>query len=183
MLRTVISIVFVATLACAHGPVAKSQAEAVVEVVSRDILKHAREAPEGTYILIVTRTRGFDLREGDAKRAADSGIPAGLLQQLAVDHPHRVTIASGSKEFRPVTPGDIAGIFAEGPRWDRFYERFPNSRGFVEFSGPVFNASATEAVVYVDYNCYGDCGWGSVVYLQHRDGEWVKIHEWLRYIS
>ncbi|HXH41324.1 MAG TPA: hypothetical protein VNN08_22035 [Thermoanaerobaculia bacterium] len=172
-----------AALACAHAPIAQTPAETVIAVVSRDILLHAKEAPEGTYLLIETQTRTFELTEQDFRHAVESGIPLGLLRQLLAEHPHRVAFPSGTREFRPVTPSAIARIFANGPWWDRFYRRFPNSRGFVGFCGPVFNRDATEALIGVDYNCFGDCGWGGIVHLQRQDGKWVRLHEWLLYIS
>lgn len=181
--RTLASLLAFATLTCAHLPALNKDAKDVIETVCQGILLHAIEAPAGTYLLIESRTRSFEVGEGELSMATESGIPPLLMQQLVSERSREVALSTGAAALRPVTTEEIQRIFADGPSWDRFYARFPGSRGFVELSGPVFSSDGKQALLYVDYSCYGDCGWGSVIHLELREHGWVEIHEWVRYMS
>ena len=61
---------------------------------------------------------------------------------------------------------------AEG--WNKFYKRYPDSHGLVEFSAVGFNSQKTKALIYVVRQCGGLCGTGGYEFLVKRNGEWVK---------
>src|SRR5205085_4160373 len=45
--------------------------------------------------------------------------------------------------------------------WKSFYEKYPKSGGFVNFSRVGFNHAGTQALVYQGHSCGGLCGGGS----------------------
>lgn len=59
--------------------------------------------------------------------------------------------------------------------WSKFYKRYPNSPGIIEFSAVGFNRKRTKALVYVVRQCGGLCGTGGYKFLVKRDDEWVNI--------
>jgi hypothetical protein len=56
--------------------------------------------------------------------------------------------------------------------WAQFYERYPDSAGWIEFSAVGFNQDKTLAVLYVAHHCGGVCGGGTIRALQKKDGKW-----------
>lgn len=182
-MRRLIRLLLLLIVACAHRVALDNDANAILEVVAQDILVHAKEAPEGDYLLIADKTLDVSPDSQDLENAASSGIPIPLLKDLINRSSEPLGWRSSRTELRSIRQSEIDEIFADGPHWDRFYARYPGSRGFVAFSRPAMNAARTEAVVLVDYNCYGDCGWGGAVHLTRQGDEWVRSHEWLWYVS
>ena len=56
--------------------------------------------------------------------------------------------------------------------WTRFYDRYPDSGGYMEVSAVGFDSSKTRALVYVAHHCGGLCGGGTHHLLQKVDGRW-----------
>jgi hypothetical protein len=83
-----------------------------------------------------------------------------LQRQFAIEKPYELM---GSNEWN--------AIFQEGG-WNKFYERHPNSGGWIEMSAVGFNADKTVAVVYMGYHCHYLCGGGTFYILQKKDGKW-----------
>jgi hypothetical protein len=61
--------------------------------------------------------------------------------------------------------------------WDGFYQRYPDSGGWIELSAVGFNANKTVAVVYMGHHCGPLCGGGGFHVLEKKDGQWVTL-EW-----
>jgi hypothetical protein len=79
-----------------------------------------------------------------------------------------------SKPYDMVSSDELDTIFkTEGSAgWPKFYERHPNSGGWIELSAVGFNASKTIAVVYAGHSCGRLCGGGTFQILQKVDGKW-----------
>lgn len=58
--------------------------------------------------------------------------------------------------------------------WPRFYERYPDSGGYMQLSAVGFDASKTRALVYTSHHCGGLCGGGQHQLLEKRDGRWRR---------
>jgi len=56
--------------------------------------------------------------------------------------------------------------------WGTFYERHPDSKGWIELSAVGFNADKTIAVVYMGYYCGDGCRGGEFRALQKDAGKW-----------
>ena len=56
--------------------------------------------------------------------------------------------------------------------WRTFYERHPDSDGWIELSAVGFNADKTIAVVYMGYYCGEGCRGGEFRALEKKDGKW-----------
>jgi hypothetical protein len=82
-----------------------------------------------------------------------------------------------AKPYEMVPGEEIDGIFkTEGTAgWKTFYERHPNSGGWIELSAVGFNPSKTIAVVYAGHSCGGLCGGGTFHTLQKIDGKWIPL--------
>jgi hypothetical protein len=59
--------------------------------------------------------------------------------------------------------------------WDTFYERHPQSGGWVELSPVGFNKTKTIAVVYVGHHCGLSCGGGTFYILQKKGQRWERL--------
>ena len=72
----------------------------------------------------------------------------------------------------------LTGLFkTAGVRdgWKAFYDEYPDSGGWIEFSAVGFNADKTVAVVYQAHHCGGLCGGGSFAVLQKVNGNWQRF--------
>jgi hypothetical protein len=56
--------------------------------------------------------------------------------------------------------------------WTHFYNRYPDSGGYMEFSAVGFDPSKTRAMVYMAHHCGSLCGGGTHHLLQKVDGRW-----------
>lgn len=81
------------------------------------------------------------------------------------------------KPYEMVSSSEIDTIFqTEGVGgWKQFYERHPDSGGWIELSAVGFNPLKTIAVVYAGHFCGGLCGGGTFHVLQKVDGKWIPL--------
>jgi hypothetical protein len=81
------------------------------------------------------------------------------------------------KSYEMVSSEEIDTIFnTEGiAGWKTFYERHPDSGGWIELSAVGFNPSKTIAVVYAGHSCGGLCGGGTFHILQKVNGKWLPL--------
>jgi hypothetical protein len=72
------------------------------------------------------------------------------------------------------------GVVEGGPRsiWGGFYQRYPNSGGYVELSAVGFDEAKQRAMVYVAHYCGMLCGGGRSHLLEKVDGVWREIEEY-----
>ena len=87
------------------------------------------------------------------------------------------TVRPGVLLGRPyivVPRADIEAQLREFPRdaWSSFYERYPDSGGFMVVSAVGFNASKEPAMVYMSHSCGLLCGSGRYHLLEKLDGAW-----------
>jgi hypothetical protein len=59
--------------------------------------------------------------------------------------------------------------------WEAFFQRYPDSRGWIELSAVGFNANKTVAVVYMGHHCGALCGGGGFHVLEKRNSRWVRL--------
>ena len=59
--------------------------------------------------------------------------------------------------------------------WEGFYQRYPDSGGWIELSAVGFNVDKTVAVVYMGHHCGPLCGGGGFHVLEKKDGKWVAL--------
>lgn len=101
----------------------------------------------------------------DSYKAANAATRS-ILPDRDLGHPYVV-----------VPKSEIARLFKE-PRdasfgWTTFYDRYPDSGGYMEFSAVGFDPSKTRALVYVAHHCGSLCGGGAHHLLQKVDGRWT----------
>lgn len=90
--------------------------------------------------------------------------PSLLQPRIKVGVPYRLIIAD---ELRST-------IHTSG--WEGFYQRYPDSGGWMELSAVGFNVNKTVAVVYMGHHCGPLCGGGGFHVLEKRkDGKWVAL--------
>jgi hypothetical protein len=84
-----------------------------------------------------------------------------------------------------LVPGrEIRGFFEDGAQgWSKFYEKYPWSSGYWEFSRVGFDNGNREAVVYLGRHCGGLCGTGNLVLLRKVSGKWVVKNSAMLWIS
>jgi len=89
--------------------------------------------------------------------------PSLLQPRIKVAVPYRLIIAH---ELR-------SAIQTAG--WEVFYQRYPDSGGWMELSAVGFNVNKTVAVVYMGHYCGPLCGGGGFHVLEKKDGKWVAL--------
>jgi len=87
-----------------------------------------------------------------------------LLPKLKIELPYTLVPPEELTAFL-TSAGHFAG-------WDKFYERYPGSPGWIEFSAVGFNQDKTLAVLYVAHHCGLTCGGGGIRTLLKKDGKW-----------
>jgi len=93
---------------------------------------------------------------------------------------------SGKAKVIFVTNEEISNLFKEKgvqAGWEAFYEKYPQSHGFVRFSGVGFNSSKNQALVYVASSCGGRCGQGVYYLLEKVSNEWKIKKDHMVWIS
>jgi hypothetical protein len=60
--------------------------------------------------------------------------------------------------------------------WSGFYERYPDSGGFIVASAVGFDALKQRAIFYMGYSCGPLCGGGSYHFLEKVDGAWREAN-------
>lgn len=81
------------------------------------------------------------------------------------------------KPYEMVSGDELDLIFrVQGSKgWPKFYERHPDSGGWIELSAVGFNALKTIAIVYAGHSCGGLCGGGTFHILQKVNGKWIPL--------
>jgi hypothetical protein len=88
-------------------------------------------------------------------------------------------LAAGQDLGRPydlASSADIRAFFA-GNRdligaWRGFYDRYPESGGFVRLSAVGFDASRTRGLVSIEHQCGFLCGSGGYLFVEKLGGVW-----------
>lgn len=89
--------------------------------------------------------------------------PSLLQQRIKVGVPYQLIMADDLK----------SAIQTIG--WEGFYQRYPDSGGWIELSVVGFNVDKTVAVVYMGHHCGPLCGGGGFHVLEKKDGKWVAL--------
>jgi hypothetical protein len=67
--------------------------------------------------------------------------------------------------------------------WDYFYEKYPNSSGYVSLSRVGFNTTFTKAIVFIEQSCGSLCSSGDYILFEKRDGKWREVDKFNCWIS
>jgi len=107
----------------------------------------------------------------DFNRKRKDSIPLETLFQLP-----------GKQEL--ISDQDLHQFFGEnGSRWERFYERYPKSFGYIAVSRVGFNPDHDQAFLYAAVSCSGLCGEGYYVLLTKKGGVWSIRRKSMLWIS
>jgi len=90
--------------------------------------------------------------------------PSLLQRRIKVEVPYQLIIADELS-----STNSTAG-------WEGFFQRYPDSRGWIELSAVGFNVNKTVAVVYMGHHCGPLCGGGGFHVLEKKDGKWVALN-------
>jgi hypothetical protein len=100
---------------------------------------------------------------------------ADLPLALYVENMRSIPVpALKTSRARVVPEKSIADIFRRGGFWSEFHDAFPDTRGRLNLSIPVFDASGNNAAIYVEFTRNGLWGGGTIYYFV-RDGTTWKI--------
>lgn len=83
-----------------------------------------------------------------------------------------------------VSKSDLADAFGKGPDvWKTFYEKYPNSSGFIRLSSVTFNPEKDQAHVVIENHCGWHCGSGEFIELIKKSGKWIIQTKKLIWVS
>ena len=89
-----------------------------------------------------------------------------LDEKLKIDRPYKFVFAA-----------ELANIFSQGAgRWSTFYERYPDSGGWMELSAVGFSADKSVAVAYIGHHCGDLCGGGHFDVLEKVTERWQPLN-------
>lgn len=57
--------------------------------------------------------------------------------------------------------------------WKPFYDRYPDTAGWVEVSQPVLSGDKSHALIYLEHRCGSGCATGTLLYLERTWKGWV----------
>jgi hypothetical protein len=79
--------------------------------------------------------------------------------------------------YQIIEASDFRSIFRDGRAWGHFYEKYPNSTGFLRLSRVGFNSDGNEAAFYISKYCDGLCGGGYFVIMEKLNSNWKVVQE------
>jgi len=82
-----------------------------------------------------------------------------------------------------ISSGEREEVFRYGMRWDKFYEKYPNSSGIMRLSRVGFNNKMKQALVYVGKQQHGLSGSGVFYLLTKKNNVWTVKAELPVWIS
>jgi hypothetical protein len=77
---------------------------------------------------------------------------------------------------------ELNKIFYNEKGWDAFYEKYPNSSGYIQISRVGFNSNQTQAILYYGNQYAGLGGEGYLIFLTKDEGKWIikeKVGLWV----
>ena len=192
-----VSICGLALLQAASGNVSSPRFNTELEeyAVYSAVLKGMHNPPANKSIMVVDHSRSPDstnpLLEGrlcDDRVSDTSGQPKpcpSTTTQInyirANSRPRDLNDEFDTERKYSMLSNDVfEDIFKDGcSGWCSFYEKYPDSGGYVTFSRVGFNGSGTQALVYVVRMCGGLCGSGGYCFLVKKGGAW-QTQRWLQ---
>ena len=167
----------------------------IVGLLIEERLHANGEAPPGSYLVLSADTIVLCPAEGGeeddalvSRQVLDQPAvlpkaPAALKMALFCQGSGGVLPPGRYAHARLIWSDEFAAIFSGKGWWEDFYATFPDSRGYVEFTLPVFSPDRTQALLYVSHSCGGLCGTGWLVYLTKAAGRWSIADKTMLWIS
>lgn len=84
---------------------------------------------------------------------------------------------------RFVKYGEIKAALAEDGWWDAFYQRYPDSSGYVRITRPVLTDDRKQALIYTSLFCGRLCGSGRLIRLELTASGWHVVDQRLLWVS
>ena len=79
-----------------------------------------------------------------------------------------------SVPYTLISEQELASIFSiTASGWDKFYAKYPDSKGFLTLSRVGFNRAKDTAVLYTEHQSGATAGEGDVVLMKKTDGRWT----------
>jgi len=187
---------FVLLVGCSTRPIPTQDLDGddlqIVRAIARDRLESKGEAPAGSYIVFVTPTlhicdkgsQDFSCITADALGRLQDTLRSDVYQEFLTRNSTTLRVPSvEDPSTRVEGPRRINRLVPDPGEWDKFYQAFPNSRGFVEMSAPAYDASRTHAIVIVIHMCGGSCGIEQIASLSRVGGDWKVLSQLPLWIS
>lgn len=110
-------------------------------------------------------------------------VPLKLRQELQLANRNVASIPDPVlPTVHRVAASVVDALFKTGG-WKEFYERYPGTAGTLQASLPVLTEDRSQALIYVDQSCEGNCGTGFVHLLRRTENGWTQIGRWMLWIS
>jgi hypothetical protein len=168
----------------------------IFQLLIDDRLDERGEAPDGDYMVLAAETLVVCLpdvteKEGDFsigrmidRSVALTDVSESMRRELLCRDQVEYVPSSSFARARVVLASEITAIFTGGGWWEAFYQTFPGSRGYMQFTSPAFSTGRDQALVYVSHACGGLCGTGWIVRLgKGADGRWRITSREMLWIS
>lgn len=139
-------------------------------------------------ILVLDRTLASDWISPGAHKGWGSN--RGPSEETLANFDKAVTKACEFKRsaeqggLRLTSAGEIESLFADPlRRWGEFYEKHPQTSGFVTFSNAGYSARRDEALVMARHSCGSLCGTTAFYLLQKSGGKWQVLYRSVMCVS
>ena len=164
---------------------ADAEMAAIVRVIVDERIAARSEAPQGDYLVVVDQTVEVPREQlGESLELLLPRVPIDMKVRLVSENQNRVPLpALQTKNARIASSQTIEKIFAGKGWWQEFYHRYPDSKGFLQVSKPVFSDDRQTALIYVTHSCGGLCGTGWVMLLSREGGTWRIADKQMLWIS
>ena len=119
-------------------------------------------------------TKNFSADVGDYVRQWASALSQETIEDYRIknNESHQLKDNFSLKVKHVLVQREELEQFLKEGRWEEFYKKYPDSRGFISFSRVGFNREMNEALVYFEHWCGGLCGSGIYLQLKKEDEGW-----------
>jgi hypothetical protein len=121
------------------------------------------------------------------KRIANDDLRA-LFENLRAKNRESVSLKRRFNirhDYVLLNESDLAAFFTakDTEGWDYFYEKYPNSSGYLSLSRVGFDTTFTKAIIFIEQSCGTLCSSGDYILFEKIDGKWREVDKFNCWIS
>jgi hypothetical protein len=181
--------------AATGAPDSNADTVEIVNLLINERLGSRGEAPDGDYLIVAAETivlcppaaredeDAFSFAATIGEPAVLPEVPESMRRALICEQEGGMLPSARFENGRVVLASEIEAIFSGNGWWEDFYKVFPGSRGYVQFTNPVFSSDRKHALISVSHSCGGLCGTGWLVFLSHEGATWEISSRQMLWIS
>lgn len=144
--------------------------------------------PENKFVNIIQQTDTSVSTEYVRQRliSANAAIDSSMLVNFELRNANGYFLDEGYLDdyVHLINRKELQCLFStDGSGWERYYQKYDESNGYLIFSMPGINADKNKAILVYSHECGALCGSGFMVLLERKDNKWVVTDRFITWIS